>query len=1322
MGRFRQVCLCGIVSLLVQGLAHAELPERPLFRNFDSSHGLPSDSLHQLSLDRDGNLWIATLDGLARYDGVEFQVWRHDPGDPASLPQNDIQAVLADDHGQVWIAMQDGGVARLPPGQDRFEFWRHDPDDPDSLGDNRIWALEADGSGGIWAGGFRSVAHIGHSGQTRRLDLGGDHGCGDIVLSLSLATETGTLWLGSTQGLCRYREDSGFERIHGWHDGEPEPPAIVRIRHQGDQLWLATNRGLRLWSATAGDGEADAAALPALLHATGGAATLAEPDGTVWYASTRGIRRWQPERNETTLFAARPGRTLALQAHRFEDVLLDHEGSLWFASYGGGLAQLLPRWRAIRVYLKDAEHGEGLPDEDIFQLGSGGENRVWISFSESEGGIAELDLDSGQVQRHFTEAAGPEQPDPHVLSALRARDGCIWTSHHDHVARYCADHEPPLQRIEHDQDGRPLGGRPWRLSQAPDGRIWVGFGFGGVAWIDPATMRLQFDPLGTSSDLPCDRVSGFAHGDDGRTWLGCERGVLQVDPVSARITVVAGAAEATIDGIGLDAEGHLWLHAGDRLQQVSTGSGQTTRLREIGAERGWPAARAGGLFVDADGVVWLTSVRGLHAYDPGTDRVLHYDRDDGLPSVEFSRRTAPVALDRQRFAAATLAGVVVVDTRALRGEPLPAATLRWHRAEVQTGPNRQRLALTEQPLRLAHDHRELRVAVRLNSFVKPAAHRYRFRFDRYDTDWIEQAGQPERMIERLPSGRHRLQVTAIGSDGQAAGNPLELLIQVAPPPWRQPWAFALYALAIALILLAVQRAYRHRLQRRHALELAQERQHWAEQASLAKTRFLASIGHEIRTPMAGLLGMNALLLDSPLDPRQRHYARSVQQAGDHMLTLVNDLLDLSRIEAGKLLLEPAPLDLAALADALIDEVAAAAEAKGLRLSVRIEPGTRRAVLADGKRLTQILLNFLNNAIKFTPDGWVRLCIEDDGDATCFRVEDNGPGLSDEIRERLFQRYNQDARGRSSGGSGLGLAIAGELAPLMAGEVGADNGDNGGSRFWLRLPLPPSNEVLADGRNLPSLIVLDADHRRAGDLVASLRSLGASVEAASANGNATAGLALIATDTLADADTLLRDHGLVDRPCVLTLPLAQALPPPRSGWRLLSGPWRPLATLHACRNLIEGSPEPGTDEPTPRQTRLDGRRLLLVEDDARLREVLSARMSGLGAIVQAVDNGLLALAASERQDFDAVVLDLDLPEVDGLTFLGLLRQRHGHAAPPVIVVTARQHPDDEAQCLAAGAIAFHRKPVEIELLALELDRAINSSLHRDKRIDSPEIDR
>ena len=281
---------------------------------------------------------------------------------------------------------------------------------------------------------------------------------------------------------------------------------------------------------------------------------------------------------------------------------------------------------------------------------------------------------------------------------------------------------------------------------------------------------------------------------------------------------------------------------------------------------------------------------------------------------------------------------------------------------------------------------------------------------------------------------------------------MPIQIEQAPPPWRTVWAFAAYALILLATTVLAIRAYRLRLDRGHAFRLAPQQREFAERANTAKSEFLATMGHEIRTPMTGVLGMTELLLRTPLDGGQRGFAEAIQNSGRVLLRLVNDSLDLARIDAGKFELESEPFDVQALLRDVESLERPIAEAKGLAFALRVAPDAQRFVRGDSVRVQQIVLNLVNNAIKFSERGEVSVALSRQAHALCFDIKDSGPGISEATRTRLFQRFEQAEGPQRRVGSGLGLAICRELVAHMGGRIDVESVIGKGSIFRVTLPL------------------------------------------------------------------------------------------------------------------------------------------------------------------------------------------------------------------------------------------------------------------------------
>jgi signal transduction histidine kinase len=504
----------------------------------------------------------------------------------------------------------------------------------------------------------------------------------------------------------------------------------------------------------------------------------------------------------------------------------------------------------------------------------------------------------------------------------------------------------------------------------------------------------------------------------------------------------------------------------------------------------------GGLAMDATGRLWASSSRGLWRIDPERATARRFGVRDGLPGQEFSDRPMAQSADGQRLAVVLPQALVQVDSGLFQG------TSQAPRLQLEAVSLRRQGAALSLPaapgLRLRHDDREVRFSARVASFVEPDAWRFRMRLEPFDPDWVELGSVGQRTFPLLPPGQYRLRVAAADPEGVWHPQPA-LQLEVLPPWWQLPWARALQAALLGALALALFALYRRRLRRRAAAALADSERRWALAASAQKSQFLATLAHEIRTPMTGLLGMAELLDRSELSPGQRHQLDSVRRSGELLRRLVDDALDLARIEAGTLELRPRPVELVTLCEQTVDALRAQAAAKGLQLGCRTPAGEQAWVEADPERLQQILFNLLGNALKFTPSGEVRLSLHAAPNGWVFEVCDSGPGIAVEQRQRLLRRFEQaegEDTSRRHGGAGLGLAICSELAQAMGGGLELDDAPGAGACVRVVLPLPhcapaePGAAVAkAAGQPGLDLLLVEDDPLAAETLCALLSALG-----------------------------------------------------------------------------------------------------------------------------------------------------------------------------------------------------------------------------------------
>ncbi|HWK52064.1 MAG TPA: ATP-binding protein, partial [Steroidobacter sp.] len=867
------------------------------------------------------------------------------------------------------------------------------------------------------------------------------------------------------------------------------------------------------------------------------------------------------------------------------------------------------------------------------------------------------------------------------------------------------------------------------LTESRGGQIWIGTFGGGLNVLDPASGAIRQLPFGDRpGDISAPEVTSLAEDARGNWWIGTINGlnlaradghVVKVfrndpnDPESLAINVIYA--------VMLDAHGGAWLATdGGGLAQVlgSSAAPEQIRFKTFMREQGLSSDTLYGIVADDAGSLWLSGNSGLMRFDPSSGAIKVYHREHGLQGEEFSFG-AYRRLRDGRVCFGGAGGFNIFDPRRLSENRQPP---RLALTNVDILGVRMRSAtpfwlLGNIPL----SYRDSIVSLDFGvlDFGSTQHNRLAYRMPGLSDDWIDLGGQRRVTLTTLPAGEHVLEVRAATSDSAWSETPLKLTIDRAPAPWQSPWAYAAYAALILGVIL--YRAHRQRrkyqavVQQRELLdaevksrtrELVESNRQLAE-AAQAKSNFLDRMSHELRTPMNGVVGMTELLSRTQLSATQSHFTKTIRSSAQILLQIVNDLLDLSKIRAGKVALEALPIDLGQVLEECTSLFAGAAESKGIELIVCPPVHGGPVLLGDPLRVRQIVMNLVGNAVKFTSHGEVvvraDVTAEENGAVARISVTDTGIGMDEGAVKRIFEPFSQadETTTRKFGGTGLGLAICRELSDIMGGEITVESTPHVGSTFHLSLPLAIASMPAAPEVSLPrrtvriltrrkslresltrhviSLGLAPADDTPAGPDEITILDVSTHPEDLKlllAGQSSRPGLVVIATNFEAESSnlrTLLDEKSIVLKP-VHRIALREAL-------AVVSGV--EMAPTDSLRNVAG-------DAPT-----LKGH-VLLVEDEPVNAAVAEGYLASLGCTSVWVKSGNEAVARSAGEHFDLILMDLNMPDMDGFAATKLIRQRAKQGArTPIVALTAHDATTYREKCLHADMDDILTKPYTLE---------------------------
>ena len=1288
------------LSLLISFIPQFLFSQSLKFDRLTGADGLAHNTVRSIYQDKAGFMWFGTDAGLCRYDGYNITVFENRPDAPNSLSMNKIRSVVEDPFGRLWIGTYGGGLNCFNPDTETFRNWKHDPADSTSLHHDFIKSLYLDASGVLWIGTEKGLSHLEVSHNPivdhpvftawRHQPDENNEDMDDNAIESLAGDSEGHIWL--TIG------SRGVDRL------DPESGQFINYRYRANAPFEATSnyvdeiyfdRAGMLWFATHGNGlkrlDRDTGTFTSWQRQSGNPNSLSSDyldviwedrasPGVYWIGTDGGgLNRFDPVSGNFERWLHHSGDNTSLNSNHVAALFEDRSGVLWIGTIGGGIARLTADERSGHTFRK-VKHipgtEGGLKNSNVRSLheASGSDNaKIWFGTAD---GLQLFDQTNAHFSHWPIESSTAQALNSQAVTAIwQTQRDAVWLgTDGDGLKKFNPTTGEFIHYLNHPENvnGILRGRRINSLFEDSAGMLWIGTHGGGLNRYNPETdlFTSWWPDASKPMQLNNNIILCIVEDNEQRIWLGTTGGGINIldagEDTFSYLKNEPGNNQSLSNNfvtcIFRDHAGRLWIgtEGGLNLYIPATAS-----FKQYTEKDGLPGALISGIVEDDQHRLWISTQNGLSHFNPETGSFRNFDRLDGLPGGEFNAGSS-LKTKTGRLFFGSLSGFISFHPDSLRDNmQIPQIMLTDFQISNKSVPIlpesfvskdtpfslNKHISRTEE-ITLAHEQNVISFEFTALDFNAPLKNSYAYKMDGFDTDWIYSGNRRFVTYTNLDPGTYFFRVKGANNDGIWNEKGTSVRLVIMPPWWKTGWAYALYAVCIAALLFGFHRFDLRNVALAHDLERQRFAAARLREIDEMKTRFFANISHEFRTPLTLILGQIKNTMASEPGSKVMNYLQMASRNGERLLYLINQLLDISKLEAGQMKLMAVPGDIVAFVKkntAIFESLAAQ---DNIALSFEYKPqnigddSQDIPLLFDPKKMEHILLNLLSNAFKFTPAGGrIHVMVteishspahgglekngvfsksKDGKGAVEIHICNSGAGIPADKIPYIFDRFYQveDGMTRNFEGSGIGLALVQELVHVHHGTIRVQSVVDQETTFVVTLPLGKAH--LNDD---------EIQEQVSGEDTFSLSSV-------------------------------------------------------------------PMEFRHLQKKALLSDQKPAAAN----APEADATIILVVEDNPDLRQFICEQLEEDFTVIEA-ENGRTGFEKAEATIPDLVISDVMMPEMDGFQLCDILKSSLKTNHIPVILLTARAGVENKMRGLEKGADDYLLKPFDADELKIRVQNLI-----------------
>ncbi len=1263
MSRYLSIIIV-LIALIIQGVSAQQIR----FRHLTINDGLSQNAVLAILQDSMGFMWFGTKDGLNRYDGYSFTIYQHNAFDSTSVSENYITTLFEDKRGILWIGTLNGSLNCFQRNTETFQRVNYSV-----LGDNnpgKVLSITEDQSGNIWVGtrsdGLFRLNISFNDGKVTVINIKQFVFSEEKLNSLSnnqvsslFVDSEGTLWAGTENGLNKFNSDKENFTRYDIITKSPEVESdfqgrsVSSVYESNDGvLWLGTLSGLVKFNRKNGSYKLYPHQFHVYRYGWGVIISIIEDfSGMLWLSTPAALMRFDPVSSTYSYFRNDPNNNQTISYNSISSAYVDKTGILWFGTSGMGISYFDPKANRFSTFFSQKDNTSRVSSFSISAVLEDTQGFVWMGTHV----LTRWNRKTGEFKSYETSSDFPEAfGNVAVWSIIESSDGYIWFATQEGLYSY----DPKTDKARHYKFSPEFvldinDKRVSTVFEDRDGNIW--------------TVTENFISRLTDRDKGIFHHLRYNHNPDysefvravlyqdkkGIFWIGTRNGLTRFDyknqsfknfindpknPLSLNNNLVK-----TICPDPLQPDMFLWIGTGGG--GLNRFSFEDESFKHLTQRDGLPNNVVYGILSDDNGNLWLSTNRGLSRFNIKESSFRNFNVSDGLQSNEFNTGAFFKSKSGEMFFGG-IYGLNYFYPKNIVDNPfIPEIVLTNFRipgnANTEIESTIRKTITIANEILLPYDNDIIQFEFAALDYSAPEKNQYAYKLEEFSKDWIYSGTERTATFTNLSPGEYVFRVKGTNNDGVWNEEGIALKVIITPPWWNTWWAYILYGFLFLSGLYLIRRYELNRIKLKNQLKLEKVQTDSLRNLDHLKSEFFANISHEFRTPLTLILGQVENVMTSAIDTKEKSKLRVANRNARRLLTLINQLLDLSKLEAGSMELNAEPHNIVSFLKSLFFSFESLAEAQ--KITLKFESDFQNIpVIYDPDKMEKVFYNLISNAYKFTSAGGeIKVIIKTPSihplskgeikeSFVEIKIKDTGTGISADKLPHIFDRFYQvdNSLTREHEGTGIGLALAKELIDLHKGKINVNSTEGAGSEFIILLPI--SN--LKEDKNQ-----VTENHTGTTQLKNDLASL--------------------AEDKQYNTDN----------------------PVPATGVQKTGS--QPLVPSSKQKEII-----------------------LIVEDNSDVRSYIREQLTDKYNVIEAC-NGVEGIKLAQNEIPDLILTDVMMPKMDGYQFTKAIRKDERTSHIPIIMLTAKAGLDDKIEGLETGIDDYLTKPFSAKELTARVRNLI-----------------